>query len=237
VGFDSQAAKESALTKLARGEGSSEEQGLLEGDDAAAADDDAETQQGDGGSGSLAKTSSRSGGGSSGGSSGAETAAAFLPKVREQSSAERELAAVYAEEKDVPGWKFGLLWAVFALVIGANLLKGGGGFPSPVGITCGSRGFWLLTAGMFAWIVGVSGYVRQHLSASTQAKKRLGYKYSSGDIAWDERATVVYPLLCVGAGLCAGMFGIGGGIVQVPLMLHLGVHPKVASASSATMIM
>jgi hypothetical protein len=90
-----QAAKESALTKLARGEceGCSEEQGLLAGDDTAAADDDVETPQGDGGSGSLTKSSSSSG--SSGGGSGAETAAAFLPKVREQSSAERELAAVY----------------------------------------------------------------------------------------------------------------------------------------------
>ena len=54
-----------------------------------------------------------------------------------------------------------------------------------------------------------------------------------GDIAWDNRATIIYPLICIGAGLCAGMFGIGGGIVQVPLMLQMGVNPKVASASSA----
>ena len=39
------------------------------------------------------------------------------------------------------------------------------------------------------------------------------------------------------AGVCAGMFGIGGGIVKGPLMLAMGVHPKVSSACSATMIM
>ena len=39
------------------------------------------------------------------------------------------------------------------------------------------------------------------------------------------------------AGLVAGMFGIGGGIVKGPLMLALGVHPKVASATSACMIL
>jgi uncharacterized membrane protein YfcA len=67
--------------------------------------------------------------------------------------------------------------------------------------------------------------------------QRLGYQYVEGDIAWDNRATIIYPLICIGAGLCAGMFGIGGGIVQVPLMLQMGVNPKVASASSATMIL
>ena len=67
--------------------------------------------------------------------------------------------------------------------------------------------------------------------------KRLHYKYAEGDIVWDNKATIYYPAICIVAGMCAGMFGIGGGIVQVPLMLHIGVNPKVASASSATMIL
>jgi uncharacterized membrane protein YfcA len=33
------------------------------------------------------------------------------------------------------------------------------------------------------------------------------------------------------------MFGVGGGIVKGPLMLAMGVHPKVSSASSACMIL
>jgi len=48
---------------------------------------------------------------------------------------------------------------------------------------------------------------------------------------------VVYPLICALAGFFAGMFGIGGGIVKGPLMLAMGVHPKVSSASSACMIL
>merc|ERR1712194_826835 len=32
-------------------------------------------------------------------------------------------------------------------------------------------------------------------------------------------------------------FGIGGGIVKGPLMLHMGVHPSVSSATSACMIL
>ena len=33
------------------------------------------------------------------------------------------------------------------------------------------------------------------------------------------------------------MFGIGGGIIKGPLMLAIGVHPAVASATSACMIL
>jgi uncharacterized membrane protein YfcA len=39
------------------------------------------------------------------------------------------------------------------------------------------------------------------------------------------------------AGLAAGMFGIGGGMVTAPFMLALGVHRQVSSATSACMIL
>ena len=42
---------------------------------------------------------------------------------------------------------------------------------------------------------------------------------------------------CFFAGFFAGMFGVGGGIVKGPLMLQMGVHPLVASATCAVMIM
>ena len=39
------------------------------------------------------------------------------------------------------------------------------------------------------------------------------------------------------AGILAGLLGVGGGIVKGPLMLQMGVHPLVASATCAVMIM
>lgn len=68
-------------------------------------------------------------------------------------------------------------------------------------------------------------------------KKACHYNYVEGDIQWDERATIVYPFICCFAGFFSGMFGIGGGIVKGPLMLQMGVHPAVAAASTATMIL
>eukprot|EP00658_Telonema_sp_P-2_P028095 TRINITY_DN21599_c0_g2_i1.p1 TRINITY_DN21599_c0_g2~~TRINITY_DN21599_c0_g2_i1.p1 ORF type:complete len:170 (+),score=56.37 TRINITY_DN21599_c0_g2_i1:74-583(+) len=48
---------------------------------------------------------------------------------------------------------------------------------------------------------------------------------------------IVYPLVCALAGLCAGLFGIGGGIVKGPLMLEMGVLPAVSAATAAFMIL
>mmetsp|Transcript_11576 Transcript_11576/g.21218 ORF Transcript_11576/g.21218 Transcript_11576/m.21218 type:complete len:138 (-) Transcript_11576:77-490(-) len=40
-----------------------------------------------------------------------------------------------------------------------------------------------------------------------------------------------------GAGVSAGLLGIGGGMVQSPLMLEMGMLPEVQRATSATMIL
>lgn len=161
---------------------------------------------------------------------------ALLPQEA-QTAVNAELQAIYDEERTVPLFKVGVLWAVFAVVLFVNLMKGGGAFPSPIGIECGSPGFFFATTFMFGWILFVSWKCRDYLIERFHTKARLGYKYVEGDIKWDESATITYPLLCALAGVFAGMFGIGGGIVKGPLMLKMGVHPKVSSASSACMIM
>mmetsp|Transcript_20796 Transcript_20796/g.52389 ORF Transcript_20796/g.52389 Transcript_20796/m.52389 type:complete len:875 (-) Transcript_20796:656-3280(-) len=59
---------------------------------------------------------------------------------------------------------------------------------------------------------------------------------AAGNIEWNAKNTVTYPAICTCAGVMAGMFGIGGGVVKGPLMLALGVEPQIASATAATMI-
>lgn len=117
-----------------------------------------------------------------------------------------------------------------------NLLKGGGSFPSPLGISCGSFWYWILTAAVFVWIFFIAWYMRSELIEKWKLKKRLNYKYLEGDVEWDPISTLKYPFICVFAGFFAGLFGIGGGIVKGPLMLYMGVNPLVASATCAVMI-
>lgn len=148
-----------------------------------------------------------------------------------------ELNAILEEEKIAPRRNINLLLIMFVVVLAINVLKGGGAFPSPLGIVCGGIGFWIANLVMLAWILGISLWIRNMLIKKCERKEVCNYKYVEGDIKWDKHATTLYPAVCTLAGFFAGMFGVGGGIVKGPLMLAMGVHPKVSSASSACMIL
>ena len=105
----------------------------------------------------------------------------------------------------------GGLLTMFVVILFINLIKGGGAFPSPLGIKCGSASFWIANLIMLVWIVVISCLARAYLVRRYEIKERVGYKYVDGDIQWNARATVVYPVICCLAGFFAGMFGIGGG--------------------------
>lgn len=53
------------------------------------------------------------------------------------------------------------------------------------------------------------------LLSKTRAQQAAGYEPLEGDVHWTPRSTLLYPALCTFAGLCAGTFGVGGGIVKV----------------------
>mmetsp|Transcript_18007 Transcript_18007/g.32567 ORF Transcript_18007/g.32567 Transcript_18007/m.32567 type:complete len:413 (-) Transcript_18007:281-1519(-) len=93
--------------------------------------------------------------------------------------------------------------------------------------------FWITDMGVVLVITAFAVHTRWAILDRYQN----GGGPTLSDIEWDERNTIVYPLYAVLAGLAAGMFGVGGGIIKGPLMITLGVHPAVASASSACMIL
>eukprot|EP00541_Cyclophora_tenuis_P019043 CAMPEP_0116552928 /NCGR_PEP_ID=MMETSP0397-20121206/6756_1 /TAXON_ID=216820 /ORGANISM="Cyclophora tenuis, Strain ECT3854" /LENGTH=187 /DNA_ID=CAMNT_0004077927 /DNA_START=282 /DNA_END=845 /DNA_ORIENTATION=- len=97
--------------------------------------------------------------------------------------------------------------------------------------------FWIMQGMLLVAVLITTFHSRLHLLYKSREKQACKYKYLEGDIIWDRSSTLVYPLLCCVAGFVAGLFGIGGGIVKGPIMLALGVHPAVASATSACMIL
>jgi len=147
------------------------------------------------------------------------------------------LAILDEERQTAPPWKVGVLLGMFFLIVSINVAKGGGAFPSPLGIVCGSGSFWLATSLMFFSLLCISFYVRQYLVERTAQKDSLGYAYVEGDFHWDATTTLKYPSISFFAGMAAGLFGIGGGIINGPLMLELGVLAPVASATTANMIL
>jgi uncharacterized membrane protein YfcA len=139
----------------------------------------------------------------------------------------QELLKILEEERTTPSYNIKILLGLFVVVLSINLLKGGGAFPSPIGITCGSPSFWIANGIILGWIILITLYVRSYLVGRYAVKERVGYKYVEGDIKWDSRSTIIYPCVCCFAGFFAGMFGVGGGIVKGPLMLAMNVHPAV----------
>jgi Sulfite exporter TauE/SafE len=149
-----------------------------------------------------------------------------------------ELAQLLEDDKRTPFDKVVILSVMVVVTCGLNILKGGGGhFPSPLGIKCGSDAYWGLTGLTLVWILAISLWMRSVLIEKWKLKARVHYKYLPGDVEWNERNTIIYPCICFFAGFFAGMFGVGGGIVKGPLMLQMGVHPLVASGTVAVMIM
>mmetsp|Transcript_54921 Transcript_54921/g.122800 ORF Transcript_54921/g.122800 Transcript_54921/m.122800 type:complete len:190 (+) Transcript_54921:9-578(+) len=95
----------------------------------------------------------------------------------------------------------------------------------------------MLYFGAVPWVLIFALAFRQLLVSEFEKKVQSGYTFGPGEVRWDAKNTITYPLVCGLAGLLAGLFGVGGGIVKGPLMLEMGVLPSVASASAAAMIL
>ena len=70
-----------------------------------------------------------------------------------------------------------------------------------------------------------------------QRKLQLKWKPAEGDIEWDFKKSLIYPSIAAISGLLGGLLGIGGGMILSPLLLELGVLPRVASATSAVAVL
>jgi len=149
---------------------------------------------------------------------------------------EPELERLAESESKHSMWKLATIFLVTGGAALITVFKGGEGL-NPFGVTCGSVQWWLISVMVLPFVFVISFLARRHLVRIYYLKRRLDWEYLETDVHWSERNTIVYPLACSVAGLCAGLFGIGGGIVKGPLMLEMGVLPQVASATSATMIL
>ena len=146
-----------------------------------------------------------------------------------------EIASLIELERKTPLDKVCLFILMLVVVVGLNILKGGEGH-GPMGVQCGTSSYWFLTALTFIWMCVILLWVRSGLVRKWKLKQRIRYRSIAGDIEWNKMNTILYPCFCSIAGLIAGLFGMGGGIVNGPLMLQLGVHPLVAAATTAVML-
>ena len=142
---------------------------------------------------------------------------------------ENRLNKILEEESYIPYVDLFALIGLTLTVVLLTLMK--------ANMSCG--GVWYLTDLLFIVIIVVAFaiYYRYVILIRWIKKIEAGYVPVEGDVEWTEENSIRYPLLCSFAGLLAGVFGVGGGLLKGPLMLELGVLPTVASATSNVMIL
>ena len=64
-----------------------------------------------------------------------------------------------------------------------------------------------------------------------------GYVALETDIQWDNHFLSKFPGYALGAGVAAGLLGIGGGMIQGPIFLDIGMEPKCATSATAFSIL
>ena len=163
-----------------------------------------------------------------------------LPTEQAPTSDEEELALrkQYLEDdmRQYPKEKIAALVVLWIGLLLLTLFKGGKGVESLVGITCESPWYGVLIALQFTWMFAFALYFGLKLVSKQKARVAVRYPYLPDDPIWDTASLRFYGAFTFVAGVIAGLIGIGGGMVLGPLMLVMGIHPRVSSATTATMI-
>lgn len=141
------------------------------------------------------------------------------------------------QEKFTPRGKIIAAISIFSVVVTLNVLVGGGAFNSPLGIRCGSWQFWSVHFVIFLFLITSAWVAQTYVVGRHEIKKLVRFDYVHGDIQWDARSAIIYPAIFVMAGFFAGTLGISGGVITVPIMYAMGVHPAIVAATSSAMTM
>ena len=58
-------------------------------------------------------------------------------------------------------------------------------------------------------------------------RRQICFPYHPNDIKWNSDIFFYYPIYGFFSGVMAALLGVGGGLILVPLLLELGIHPLV----------
>ena len=104
-------------------------------------------------------------------------------------------------------------------------------------INCGGILYWLDTLIIIlTYIIFIVTYRFKVLSKLNKLQHH-GTKFHGDDFDLNICYSLKFIVYYLMAGLLAGTFGFGGGMIKGPLMLEIGIDPRVSSATSSFMIL
>lgn len=168
----------------------------------------------------------------------AEEAAVVQDQAQNEDGEELLLRKKYLES-DMRQYPLEKIMSLVLLWIGLFLLtimKGGKGLESILGITCDSPVYAVLIVLQFLWMFGFAVIYGYKLNRDQAKRVAVNYPFFEADPIWDISTMKTFSIFTFVAGVVGGLIGIGGGMVLGPLMLIMGIDPRVSSAANATMV-
>jgi len=121
-------------------------------------------------------------------------------------------------------------WVVLALF---NVLVG----TTALGVKCGSAVYWGTLAITFPVFIVIAVFMALLLRRKYKKRKASNWEYTAADLKWSPRRVGVFLITSFVTGVLAAMFGLGGGTINSPMMLELGVLPAQVPATSGLLIL
>lgn len=140
-----------------------------------------------------------------------------------------------AEKKLVPIKEVLIIFGIWVVVVLYTLMRGGS-VPSIIGIEKCSPAYFGLGAGFVCVQFVIFLITLKIVIKDTETKEALCYNWDEFDIKWTRKNAVFFGVISIGVGFLSGMIGIAGGLILIPIMLHFGIRPEQAAATSSFMI-
>jgi uncharacterized membrane protein YfcA len=126
-----------------------------------------------------------------------------------------------------------ILLLLIAILLVDQLVEGNSRLPSVLGIPRCSFIFWFCFIAFAIFLIVYAKIIYGKIRAEEEQRVFIGNN-EDFRIGSDKTAQNIDKILfiCFLGGIMSGMLGVGGGIVMTPLMLELGVLPKIASSTA-----
>jgi H+/gluconate symporter-like permease len=155
----------------------------------------------------------------------------------EEEADKAELERIYELEKGHAQFKkHGLNFFIFLLLVFLDIFRGSKKSPSMFDVKPCSWEDWTSLAIYAVICVFVCMYAIKMVQREQDLKKKYGRGLEPGDINMTGSNLTTLMVFSAFGGFASGALGLGGGSIFNPLLLSMGVPPKVASASGMYMI-
>jgi hypothetical protein len=158
-------------------------------------------------------------------------------KDENQLAEKNALIQIYEQEKGHGQWrKHSLNFFIFGVLVFLDVFRGSKHSPSIFGVKPCSWEDWTSLSLYVVICAVVCLYSVRNIQWEQDLKKRYGKGLEPGDIDMEGKNLGILLFFSGFGGFASGALGLGGGSIFNPLLLSMGVPPKVASASGMYMI-